>query len=204
MSFSKKDAFLAPLVGFFVAALLLVVVKNLEFTLPFNKYWLLFAFPVLSLAGLYALFRISLVWRPFVFQFGKFFVVGGLNTFLDLGILNFLILITNITEGYLFSVFKAVSFIITVINSYLWNKLWTFNKREGSFVLFFMVVTGSFLINVGVASFLVNVVGAPEGISPKVWDNIAALSSVVFVLTWNFLGMKFFVFKKSAAKPVSS
>ncbi|MBI2454434.1 MAG: GtrA family protein, partial [Parcubacteria group bacterium] len=196
----KKDALLAPSVGFLVAALFLIVVKNLEFKLPFNKNWLLFVFPILSLAGLYALFRISLIWRPFVFQFGKFFVVGGLNTFLDLGILNFFILITNITEGYMFSVFKAVSFIVTVVNSYFWNKLWTFNKREGNFALFFLVVTGSFLINVGIASFLVNIVGAPDGISAKLWDNIAALSSIVFVLTWNFLGMKFIVFKKSIPK----
>lgn len=202
MNFSKKDALLAPLVGFFVAALLLIVVKNLEFKLPFNKYWLLFVFPILSLAGLYTLFRISLIWKPFVFQFGKFFVVGGLNTFLDLGILNFFILITNVTAGYMFSVFKAVSFIITVINSYFWNKLWTFNKREGRFILFFVVVAGSFLINVGIASFLVNIVGHPENISPKIWDNIAALSSIVFVLTWNFLGMKFIVFKKSAPKSI--
>lgn len=195
MSFTKKDALLAPLVGFLVAVLLLIVVKNLDFKLPFNKYWLLFVFPILSLAGLYTLFKISLAWRPFVFQFGKFFVVGGLNTFMDLGILNFFILITNVTEGYLFSVFKAISFIITVFNSYFWNKLWTFNKREGSFILFFLVVTGSFLINVGIASFLVNIVGAPDGISAKLWDNIAALSSLVFVLTWNFLGMKYIVFK---------
>lgn len=204
MSFTKKDAFLAPLVGFLVAILLLVVVRNLELKLPFNKYWLLFVFPILSLIGLYALYKISLVWRPFVFQFGKFFVVGGLNTFLDLGILNFLILITNVTEGYLFSIFKAVSFVITVVNSYFWNKLWTFNKREGSFILFFLVVTGSFLINVGIASFMVNVIGHPENISPKMWDNIAALSSLFIVLSWNFLGMKFIVFKKSAPKSIVS
>ncbi|MEK7500614.1 MAG: GtrA family protein [Patescibacteria group bacterium] len=194
---SKRDVVLSLVVGFLVAVLGLIIVANLNVRLPVSPYLALIVFPPLAAAGLYILYRISLVWRPFVFQFGKFFIVGGLNTFLDLGILNLLILLTDITHGVWFSAFKALSFVITVINSYFWNKFWTFQKT-GSFVLFFAVVSGSFLINVGVASFLVNVLGAPAGISPKQWDNIAALSSVVLVLTWNFLGMKFLVFKKSA------
>ena len=194
---SKRDVVLSLVVGFLVAVLGLIIIANLNIKLPVNKYLALAVFPPLAAAGLYILYRISLIWRPFVFQFGKFFIVGGLNTFLDLGILNLLILLTDITHGVWFSAFKALSFVITVINSYFWNKFWTFQKT-GSFVLFFAVVSGSFLINVGVASFLVNVVGPPDGIGPKQWDNLAALSSVVLVLTWNFLGMKFLVFKKTS------
>ena len=196
MNFTKKDAILSLIAGFLVATLFLISAKNLEVALPFNKYLLPAIFPILALIGLYTLFRISRIWRPVAFQFGKFFIVGGLNTFMDLGILNLLILLTNITDGYIFSSFKAISFVITVINSYYWNKLWTFQAREGSFLAFVLVNAGSFLINVGVASVLVNYVGAPSNISAKLWDNIAALSSIVLVLSWNFLGMKFFVFKK--------
>lgn len=195
MSFTKKDALLSLIVGFLVGVFMLSVIKNLEIALPINKYLILISFPVLSLAGVYFLYRISLVWRPFIFQFGKFFVVGGLNTFMDLGILNFLILVTDITIGIWFSVFKAISFVITVVNSFFWNKYWTFQK-SGNFFLFFLVVLGSFLLNVGIASFMVNVIGHPPNISPKLWDNIAALSSLLLVLTWNFLGMKYIVFKK--------
>ena len=196
MSFTKRDVALSLIAGFLVAVLFLISAKNLDVTLPFNKYLLPVIFPILALIGLYTLFRISRIWRPVAFQFGKFFIVGGLNTFMDLGILNLLIFLTDITHGIFFSVFKAVSFILTVINSYFWNKLWTFDKREGSFILFFLVTLGSFLINVSIASFLVNYIGAPDGLSPKLWDNIEALRSLLFVLTWNFLGMKIFVFKK--------
>ncbi len=176
---------------------MLSVIKNLEIALPINKYIILVFFPILSLTGVYVLYRISLVWRPFIFQFGKFFVVGGLNTFMDLGILNFLILVSDITMGVWFSVFKAISFVITVVNSFFWNKYWTFQK-SGNFFLFFLVVLGSFLLNVGIASFMVNVIGHPANIPPKLWDNIAALSSLLLVLTWNFLGMKYVVFKKQS------
>lgn len=195
MNFTKKDAVLAALVGFLVAGFIQIVIKNLELILPINRLWLLAIFPALSATGLYAAYKIALVWRPFVFQFGKFFIVGGLNTFVDLGVLNFFILITGITHGVWFTAFKAVSFVAAVINSFLWNKFWTF-QRSGNFIVFFLVVSGSALINVGIASYMVNVIGAPDGISPKLWDNIAALSSVVLVLTWNFLGMKYIVFKR--------
>lgn len=200
MSFTKKDALKAVIAGLFISFLVSVVIKNLSFNLPINKYWLFVVLPPLSVTGLYVSYLIGKAWKPFVYQFGKFFVVGVLNTFMDLGVLNFLIFLTNITHGYLFSVFKGISFIIAVINSYIWNRFWTFGGRQGSFYIFFLVNVGSFLINVGIASLLVNVVGAPSGIPPKLWDNIAALSSVVLVLTWNFLGMKFVVFRKKEVK----
>jgi putative flippase GtrA len=192
----------AVVVGFLISLLVSIVIKNINLDLPINKYWLLVVFPPLSLAGLYVSYLIGKVWRPFVYQFGKFFVVGVLNTFMDLGVLNLLILLSSITEGYLFSVFKGISFIVAVTNSYLWNRFWTFSGRKGSFYLFFLVNVGSFLINVGIASLLVNVIGAPNRISPELWANIAALSSIVLVLTWNFLGMKFIVFRKKLDQKV--
>lgn len=195
MNFTRKDALKALFLGFFVSVMLLVVIKNLDFKLPINKYWLPVILPILAVIGLYATYKISQVWKTFVYQFGKFFIVGLSNTFLDLGILNFLIFITGITNGYYFAIFKGTSFIFAVINSYLWNKYWTFDK-QGNFLLFIIVVSGSALLNVAWASYMVDVVGAPAGISAKLWDNIAALSSVFLVLTWNFLGMKYIVFKK--------
>ncbi|MBI2465778.1 MAG: GtrA family protein [Candidatus Sungbacteria bacterium] len=200
MNFTKKDALKALVLGFFIPILMLMVIKNLDLNLPINKYWLIVIFPLLVVVGLFISFKIAQLWRPFVFQFGKFFVVGLSNTFLDLGVLNFLIYLTNVTHGVYFAVFKAISFACAVTNSFLWNKYWTFQK-QGSFTLFFLVVLGSTILNVGWASYMVDVIGVPDGISPKLWDNIAALSSVVLVLTWNFLGMKYIVFKK---KPTST
>ena len=107
MSFTKKDAYKALVVGFLVSLFMLIVIKNLAFDLPFSKYWLSVVFPPLSFAGLYISYLISKAWKPFVYQFGKFFVVGTLNTFMDLGILNALIYFTNITQGVYFSAFKA-------------------------------------------------------------------------------------------------
>lgn len=199
MNFTKKDALKALGLGFFVSLLLQIIIKNLEINLPINSYWLLAILPPLFLGGLYFTYKISLIWRYFVYQFGKFFIVGLSNTFLDLGVLNLLIYLTNITHGVYFAIFKTVSFFCAVINSYFWNKHWTFGK-EGNFFLFFVVVLGSTILNVGWAWYLVDVVGPINGFSPKVWDNIAAISSIFFVLIWNFLGMKYIVFKKKNEK----
>lgn len=195
MFFTKKDAYKALVAGFVVSLFSLIIIKNLDVSLPVSKYWVPVLITPLMLAGLYVSFLIGKVWRPFVYQFGKFFVVGLLNTFLDLGILNLLIFFTNITQGIYFSAFKGISFVCAAINSYFWNKHWTFGK-QGNFVLFFSVVLGSALLNVGLTSFLVNYVEAPDGIDLKMWDNISALSSVFFVMAWNYLGMKFIVFRK--------
>ena len=137
---------------------------------------------------------------PVLRQFVKFGITGGLNAMLDLGILNLLIHFTGITSGLYYSLFKASSFCIAVINSYVWNKYWTFRSedepRPVEFFKFFLVNLVGFGINVGAASLVVNYIGAPAGVTPELWANIGAVSSIAITLFWNFTGMKFIVFKK--------
>ena len=93
-------------------------------------------------------------------------MVGVLNSGVDFGILNALMLITGHASGGAFLAFKSISVTLGVINSYIWNKYWTFAAAKSSDArreLFsFMVVT---LIAVGVnvagADVIVNVIGAP-------------------------------------------
>ena len=138
--------------------------------------------------------------HPFVPQFIRFFCVGLLNTGIDFAVLDLLIYLTGKSNGIYFPIFKSTSFIIAVTNSYFMNKRWTFRSsdvtRSGEFLKFFGVNIIGWGINVGVATYVVNCVGAPAGFSPVLWANIGALSAVAFTLIWNFIGMKFFVFKK--------
>ena len=135
-----------------------------------------------------------------LFQFSKFVIVGVINTGIDFSILNLLIFLTGQSSGIHYSMFKTISFSVAVTNSYFMNKYWTFSSHEtakaGEFTKFILVNLVGLGINVGAASYIVNIIGVPDGLSPVLWANIGAISAVVVTLFWNFFGMKTFVFKK--------
>ena len=64
------------------------------------------------------------------YQFSKFFLVGGMNVLIDLGILSLLIVLFKIDKGLWYSAFKGFSFLLAAVNSYFWNKLWTFAPQR--------------------------------------------------------------------------
>ena len=192
--FRKLDVLLAVIIGALVAVFLVLISRNVGYAIPYEG-WLFLVLPLLSPIGLYVSYLLSKIKR-FIYQLGKFFLVGSLNTFLDLGILNLLIFATSIADGFYFSAFKGMSFLIAVINSYFWNKLWVFQSSKGGFIQFFVVTVIGFFLNVGVASIMVNVVGPLGGISPQLWANVGALTALIVTLVWNFVGYKFIVFKK--------
>ncbi len=140
-------------------------------------------------------------WSTLV-QFAKFCMISFSNLVIDFGILNLLIYYSGVAEGVLYSVFKAVSFLLANVNGYAWNKFWTFSSREvegwfKQFIRFFAVVGVGLVINVTVATYVVAEFGGSGGsISSTVWANIGAAVSLVFTLFWNFFGLKYLVFEK--------
>ncbi len=204
--FRKSDILSSIILGEMVAVFLILISKNLERDIPIldiliKSKWLIFLLvPALATLGVYVTFHLGRR-RPVLFQFGKFITIGLSNTAIDFGILNLLILLTNVERGYLYSLFKAFSFIVAVTNSYLWNKFWAFESPEtkgtGKQFIQFIIISGvGFGINVASASFVVNVIGPVGEISPRLWANIGAFAAIVISIFWNFLGYKFIVFKK--------
>ncbi len=209
----KSDIFIALFIGEAVALCFLVILRNVAIEKMDLLCWILpIAFPILSLLGLWIAF---LVGKKFhiVFQGAKFALTGALNTFVDLGVLNLLILIFGIASGFGYSAFKAISFGVALINSYFWNKFWTFtpldskhltgfkkkkvsdSQHKKEFFQFFLVSIVGFAINVGTASFIVCAISPQFGLSPEIWANVGAIAAAFTGLTWNFFGYKFIVFK---------
>ena len=195
----KVDAIISIIIGFLIGVFFFIALKNLGKSFPYS-WLLLIIFPPLALAGM---FIASYIGKKLliIYQAAKWVLVGALNTFIDLGVLNGLIWISGIATGLFFTVFKGLSFLVATLNSYFWNKYWTFRKKEkvfapGEYLKFLIAVTIGLFINIGVASFVVNIIGPQYGITEKMWANVGAFTAVLVAWVWNFLASKFIVFKK--------
>jgi len=211
IKYTKKDFWLAILAGEIIVWLSLPTLKNIKILellakwgiglKPFMIFWALFV-PASAILGLYLFYSAAKYKnRLGLLQMGKYGVIGVLNTFLNAGIYNFLIFITNIASGFTVDSFFIVAFIITVTNSFLWNRYWTFEQIGTETVSkdafqFFFVSTIVAVINFVILHIIVNVIGAPAGIDLKIWANIALAFTIITAFFGNFFGYKFFVFKK--------
>lgn len=202
----KLDILAALIIGEIDAWLIILIAKNIKETIagyPFLPPLINFLPIILPILTVLAVFVAHFIGKKIlvIFQFVKFALVGTLNTFIDLGVLNLLILISGIASGLLFSVFKGISFIMAVVNSYFWNKFWTFKKKKTvrapkEFLQFFLITVIGFLINVGIASLIVNVFGPQFGMTENLWANVGGITAAIIASIWNFCGYKFIVFKK--------
>lgn len=196
----KSDLIIALIIGGIIGWFGLGILKNLELEI---KIWYWILLPIFS-----SFFCLGFLWiacflgKKFlvIWQLSKFILVGVLNTFIDLGVLNLLILVSGIASGLPYSIFKGLSFIVAVTNSYFWNRFWTFEKSLGikgkEYTHFLIISIIGFLINVGTASTIVNLIGPQFGLTSKIWANVGAIGAALVGMSWNFLGYKFIVFKK--------
>ena len=201
----KIDLISSIVLGLIISAFILALISVLESEINISGInttllWLpiIIVVPILVVLWVYIFSRLG-IRRHIFFQFGKFIPIGVSNTAIDFGVLNLLILTSGADKGLLFSVFKGISFLCAVTNSYIWNKFWTFESRGTAglgrqFVKFIIVSGVGFVINVAVASIIVNLVEPIGGVSSILWANIGALASIVIVTIWNFFGYKFLVF----------
>lgn len=155
-------------------------------------------------------------------QFARFVFVGGINTAVDLAVLNVLIWGFDAgRDGALFAAFKTLAFSVAVANSYVLNKIWTFDakdkKVEGTLTPFLLVSLIGLVFNVGGAYLFATFVPPPPramaalgklltatvgtaGALPQVWPSVASLVGTAAGLVWNFVGYRSMVFNK---EPIS-
>ena len=149
-------------------------------------------------------------------QAGKFIGVGISNTIVDFVVLNVLVFlglraVLTIGQGQ-FLIANIISVSCAMVNSFIWNRRWTFGSKEKAVlpqVIKFLLITliASYLIQQIVLSqlyyrfdLLDKFAEILAGIIPKTQDffklNISKAFAVLGAGIWNFLGYKFFVFRK--------
>ena len=207
----KKDFWLAILAGEIVAWLSLPTLKNIKiidilysFGINFNLFlsiWVIFV-PLGAIGGLGAFYLIARIkQRIGFFQLGKYGVIGVLNTFLNAGVFNLLIFLTNVSTGLIVDSFFVVAFMVTLMNSFLWNKFWAFEERKienikKEMLQFSGISAGVALINIAILHTVVNIIGAPIGIDSKIWANVGLVFTIIVAFSGNFFSYKYIVFKK--------
>ncbi len=202
MKFTKKDFYFSVITGLVTGFSAWRVFEYLGIV-EFGNYsfaWLMLLVPVLWILGVnlgYFLGR----WLAFFNQFGKFAAIGFTNAAVYFGILNVFISWSDVNRGLGYSVFVAIAFIIGTVHSYFWNKFWVFSaiddKVSGEeFGKFVSVSVVAGLINVGIASFLVNFINPVLGLTFDQWANIGGVAGSAVALMFSFVGFKLAVFKK--------
>jgi putative flippase GtrA len=132
-----------------------------------------------SLSGLWGLME----------QILKFMSVGVLNTLIDA--ITYFLLTRLIPLSSFWQVFaKGISYAVGMINSFFWNRTWTFKSQTSmsrSAFLFTLTHVAALGINAGVMAISLSILDFPEGIS------LILATGASFV--WNFALNKWVVFK---------
>lgn len=120
-------------------------------------------------------------------QFIKFAVVGVSNTAIDIGLLNLLLYFHWNTI-----LANTVAFLIAAVNSFLWNKYWTFGDTKGDWreqLPFYLIIV---TVGVGISDAFIYYLSLIFGLDV----NIVKILSIGVVFLWNFLAPKFLIFRK--------
>jgi len=138
--------------------------------------------------------------KQLIAQFSRFIIIGTMNTAIDFGVLNLLMWQTSIYGGKWILLLNATSFSVAVINSYFWNKHWTFKDKDkagiSEFSQFIIVTLIGLAINTGIVYGITTFISPVFGISIELWANLAKVVATGLSLIWNFVGYKFIVFRK--------
>ena len=138
--------------------------------------------------------------RESLMQFMRYCMVGSFNFLVNVALFNALLFSTGIKKGPYVTLFAVISFAIVATQSFFLNVMWTFRDapadvRHVQYVRFIAVSGTTALINILLIHVLVSDVGAPEGITPLLWANIALVCTVLISIIGNFIGYKMLVFR---------
>ncbi len=136
-------------------------------------------------------------------QFVRFSLVGSLNTLIDVVLFNLLVWMFPVNNVYLVVALNAIAYSAGALNSFFWNKLWTFKQRSGTTggqVMRFALVTGLGIVCNSAFLWLATAILNSLSLNGFLWVNVAKVSAIGGSVTVSYLGMRFGVFAKSRAR----
>lgn len=146
-------------------------------------------------------------------RFMKFLVVGIISSIVDFGLMNLFTLTFNLS----LVLSQAISFTVAVLNSFLWNRYWTYpDSRSKSVVQQLVQFTVVNVVGIAIRTPLIswldntlfnlldNLSFPPLSLSNMVISQNAALAiSILVVMMWNFFINRFWTYSDVSNNPES-
>ena len=132
-------------------------------------------------------------------QFLRFCTVGGLNTCVDLLVFNLLIWMFPTQDSGLLVIFNSLAYLIGAVNSFCWNKIWTFRQRSeasNNQIVRFALVTSLGIICNDAFLWLASTIFTSLSLTSILWVNVAKIIAITGSVTVSYVGMRFGVFTK--------
>jgi putative flippase GtrA len=127
--------------------------------------------------------------RPVILQFLRFGTIGAINTAIDFLILNFLSKALGITLGLDLGLINIVGVAAATIQSYFWNRGWTFATANISplknFIRLFLV--GS----LGLGMFILVLLGSAYGLGANYYLILLVIFLVIEIILWYTFNLSF-------------
>ncbi len=134
-----------------------------------------------------------------VVQFLRFCVVGSLNTLVDVLAFNLLIWMFPTQDSGLLVIFNSLAYLIGAVNSFCWNKIWTFRQRSEASnvqIIRFALVTSLGIICNDAFLWLATTIFMSLSLTSILWLNVAKVCAIAGSVTVSYIGMRFGVFTK--------
>ncbi len=130
-------------------------------------------------------------------QFLSFCLVGGLNTTIDLLVLNGLLWVWPTQNTALMLAYNSLAYAAGATNSFFWNKYWTFRSLQRTThreLLRFVLTTLCGLVINNVLLWIASEVLHPTMINATLWANASKALAIGGTFMISFLGMRLWVF----------
>ncbi|TMD62313.1 MAG: glycosyltransferase [Chloroflexi bacterium] len=130
----------------------------------------------------------------------RFCLVGGLNTFVDVLVFNLLVLGLPTQDNGLLVIYNSLAYLVGAVNSFCWNKLWTFQQRSSttnSQLARFALVTSLGILCNDAFLWLATTLLTSFSLTSFLWVNVAKVSAIAGSVSVSYLGMRYSVFTKN-------
>lgn len=137
------------------------------------------------------------VWRRIFYQFLRYCLVGGVNTLIDIGMLNVLLWRFPTYNVRMLVIYNSVAYTSGALSSFFLNKYWTFRHKHrttrGEVIRFIIILLLEIVYSNGLI-WLAGKLLQPVISNATLWGNASKLLAVASGAVLSFAFMRFWAF----------